>query len=804
MSQNLISHPPHESHPQFALLLKESYLTHLQTLTPPLQFTIFCSSNYVSINRAILYGSLVEPSIAKTCLKYLHAIVNDGYLVFCGLVSRVVDELYGKMVDVCKVRLIWIVGVMVEVNGIGFGGVVVSLLRRIEGGEFGEGNLWLCYEVVGVLMGKWDVVAVEEPTVLTSALYVFLRVLGDHCRMERSRRSDELVRRETEFCVRVLREQFGLCLNMGRDLIRLLKDLSHVPEFCDIWKDLMLNPGVFRTPEFSDISVLYRRRTSSRYFLLRITPEMEVQLRFLLSHVKLGGQKRHQIWFAKKFLYSPEKETIISDIMRFICCAHHPTNEVLQSDVIPRWAVIGWLLKCCQKSNAVANAKLALFYDWLFFDEGVDNIMNIEPAILLLVNSIPRYMDITHNLLEFLLSLVENYDVERIGMIIKGVSSAFSILIKRGVICSVDVLTSCASLSPILKERLQKLLLSNNEARALKDLQPLQPVVDPVSSVLNTTSDELQTSVVPRNAAEAAGISAPTVACSSVLVNGECESQNIENMIDKLGESITKSKEMRLLLLEKILMLYVSHEGGLEAIDCSPEALAHNLAKQLEVNGYRLFGPVECPSNSLDGDEEFKSATDVVIRVCIFSQNQKILDMLLYWSRSSRPVGAHMLSYALRLAFEAQMAGDKANLHAMDAAMPLLRTHVNAYFAFISGDIMVETVPSSATVDKELINKLIDRTFRSYEYMLSYMRDASSEESPIPLGMQLSTDLLSCSEWKTRRFSVLLHAIFSHLPDLAAGDEHVMRLLVSQLEQRDLVALQIDLSLRSWRHPDAM
>ena len=54
---------------------------------------------------------------------------------------------------------------------------------------------------------------------------------------------------------------------------------------------------------------------------------------------------------------------------------------------ISRWAVIGWLLTTCTNQMAASNAKLALFYDWLFFDAEKDNIMNIEPAILVMHHS---------------------------------------------------------------------------------------------------------------------------------------------------------------------------------------------------------------------------------------------------------------------------------------------------------------------------------------------------------------------------------------------------------------------------------
>ena len=72
--------------------------------------------------------------------------------------------------------------------------------------------------------------------------------------------------------------------------------------------------------------------------------------------------------------------------------------------------------------------KLALFYDWLFIDERVDNIINIEPAMLLMVYSTPKYIDMT--LLKFLFLLVDNYDVRHIDIIeVKGVSSAFTVLL---------------------------------------------------------------------------------------------------------------------------------------------------------------------------------------------------------------------------------------------------------------------------------------------------------------------------------------------------------------------------------------
>lgn len=74
---------------------------------------------------------------------------------------------------------------------------------------------------------------------------------------------------------------------------------------------------------------------------------------------------------------TPEAQSLRSDLIRFIVGLIHPTNELLCSDIIPRWAVIGWLITTCTSNIALANAKMALFYDWVCYDPKHDNIMNI-------------------------------------------------------------------------------------------------------------------------------------------------------------------------------------------------------------------------------------------------------------------------------------------------------------------------------------------------------------------------------------------------------------------------------------------
>ncbi|CAJ1976637.1 unnamed protein product [Sphenostylis stenocarpa] len=460
MASRLTLTPPFEAENALETSLREAFESLKPSLRPPFSVAIPTPDQYTLLNRAILHGVLTEPQFAKTHIKHLHALVTDGYATFVNLLLNLVNHLYPKLLASVKTQLVWLTDQTIGVLGIGYDAVLVSLLRQIAGADCGDGNLWLCSRLVTLFLEQWHCLLEDAPHVLSFALYTFLRVLTDHCRGVSVEKLETLKRLEIHLCVKIVREEFHLCLKIGRDFIRLLQDLVHVPEFRAILKDIVFNPCVFNVVgfQFKDVSQIYFTRTSSRYSLLRISPDMETQLRFLLTSIKLGHHKRHQLWFAKKFLNEPDKEFVIVDIVRFICCAHHPSNEIIQSDIVPRWALIGWLLTSCRSNHVVANVKLALFYDWLFFDERVDNIMNIEPAVLLMVHSVPNYVDITHALLEFLLHLVDNYDVERKGMMIKGVSSAFQLLVRKGVIRSLDVLISCPALPPGLKEGLKRLV----------------------------------------------------------------------------------------------------------------------------------------------------------------------------------------------------------------------------------------------------------------------------------------------------------------------------------------------------------
>jgi integrator complex subunit 3 len=60
--------------------------------------------------------------------------------------------------------------------------------------------------------------------------------------------------------------------------------------------------------------------------------------------------------------------------------------------------------------------------------------MNIEPGMLLMMNSLPKYAHVTGSLLEFLVLVIEKYDPSRQDQVRQGTQNAFKILRDKGVV----------------------------------------------------------------------------------------------------------------------------------------------------------------------------------------------------------------------------------------------------------------------------------------------------------------------------------------------------------------------------------
>jgi hypothetical protein len=199
-----------------------------------------------------------------------------------------------------------------------------------------------------------------------------------------------------------------------------------------------------------------KRPTPHWLLLSRLSSEIELKLHFMMSQVRMSNQRRYQTWFAQKHLSSDSKLSLVPDMVRYVCGVYHPPNHVLCSDVLPRWAVVGWLLQAVAGTKWEQASKLAVLYDWFFFSVTTDSIMNVEPAMLLMVNSVPKYSKMTVSLLDKVFTIVDSFPQAWRKVVQTGLHDCLSTLVSKGVVRSLEVLTTSEHLPAEQRKRLQE------------------------------------------------------------------------------------------------------------------------------------------------------------------------------------------------------------------------------------------------------------------------------------------------------------------------------------------------------------
>lgn len=359
--------------------------------------------NYEEVSLGLLVVILTEPQNAAKCYRDLTLITRDGFGLVLGQLTQLILERFLRFQDHVRAQLLWLVREMIRNAVTNVDNLCWNLMRHAAGGDISSRNIQLIESLLDIYQ-EYKSWLEKFPVLIASVVYTYLRLIEDHGLPSLA----ALRQKEINFMVTLLRERFADCLVIGRDLVRLLQNVARIPEFEHLWKDILGAPKSL-CPSFNGILQLLQTRTSRRFLQSRLTPEMERKLVFLTSQVRFGNHKRYQDWFQRQYLATPESQTLRCDMIRFIVGVIHPTNELLCSDIIPRWAVIGWLLTTCTSTVAVSNAKLALFYDWLFFEPDKDNIMNIEPAILVMHHSMRSHPAVSATLLDFLCRIIPNF-----------------------------------------------------------------------------------------------------------------------------------------------------------------------------------------------------------------------------------------------------------------------------------------------------------------------------------------------------------------------------------------------------------
>ncbi|XP_067935501.1 integrator complex subunit 3-like [Watersipora subatra] len=414
------------------------------------------SGNHEVIQLGLLFGILVDPTPNSEHMYYKHmtSVCRDGHVLVTSRLHLITTEKWTRLTELSHARCLWLFRQMVNSSVPGIEPVYHVLLRQVAGGDVSPKNLTLIDRLLDILSENraWlDKQAAMNANAM--AVYTFLRVLADHLDPSLS----NLRMKEVTFCSSILMNRWSECMVIGRDLIRLLQAVCKIPDMEPVWKLILTDPAKL-DPSFKGLPQIMALKTPKRFLVLRLTPEMENKLVYLTTKVKFGNHKRYQDWFQRQYLSTPESQSLRNDLIRFICAVIHPSNDMLQSEIIPRWAVIGWLLTTCTSNVAASTAKLALFWDWLFYEKKADNssIMNIEPAILVMQHSMKPHLQITVSLLDFLVRIIPAFCPPLKSNVRAGIHAALADIASKKVLPSLSALFDSARLDRELRGHLRE------------------------------------------------------------------------------------------------------------------------------------------------------------------------------------------------------------------------------------------------------------------------------------------------------------------------------------------------------------
>jgi integrator complex subunit 3 len=399
-----------------------------------------------------IYLMLVDPQMAAVALKDLLIVTRDGMEFIISNVSELISAKFQKLTDISKHQLLWLFKELLKSLGSNqkVNGLLWALIRQACGGDVSPKNISWIEGILDILIdhrARFD----KYPGSVGLVAYSFVRLVEDH----NASHLAALRNKEIKFVISLIRDRFQDIIPLGRDFVRLLQNVARIQEFQQLWKDILNNPKSL-TPSFSGIFQMLSIRTSRHFIGNRISPDIENKLLFLTSQVKFGHHKRYQDWLQERFFSTPESQSLRSDVIRYIINAIHPTNELLCSDITPRWAIIGWILTSCTNPVALTNAKLAIFYDWLYFDPLRDNIMNIEPGILVMYHSIKNIPLVSSTLLDFLCRIMKNFYPKGEDKIRVGVNNSLRVILEKQVIPNLGPLFDSTKLDRDLRTSIRE------------------------------------------------------------------------------------------------------------------------------------------------------------------------------------------------------------------------------------------------------------------------------------------------------------------------------------------------------------
>lgn len=232
---------------------------------------------------ALIYIILTDAE--KAVKAYSDLIVLDGFLFVTNNLAILVAEKYHKLTDTPRTQVLWLINQLIK-NEVNVDNIVWNIMRQASGGDISQKNILLVEGLLDIFIENRTWLQ-KDPFLVGTVVYTYTRLLEDHHAPQFS----NLQKKETSFVISLIRDRFADIMQLGREFVRLLQNVSRIPEFEALWMDMLHNPKTL-CPSFNGVLQLMQTQTSRRFLRCRLTPDVERKLHFLISNVKFGNQKR--------------------------------------------------------------------------------------------------------------------------------------------------------------------------------------------------------------------------------------------------------------------------------------------------------------------------------------------------------------------------------------------------------------------------------------------------------------------------------------------------------------------------------
>jgi Integrator complex subunit 3 N-terminal len=199
-------------------------------------------------------------------------------------------------------------------------------------------------------------------------------------------------------------------------MLRAILEVIKVPELEFLVNDLAKPDAA--DPSTTVYKKMYyngykQKETSAAHqILVQIPPFMVQYLDFIFSGSSKMNFNKHLMWMLENLNIHQNSisEYLLVDFIRYViqCIENFQTSYV--GEKVHRWYVLGWVMKFIKCETFKILAKQALFFDWLAYKGESGCFKIFEPTWLLIYNSLPKYKDMSEELLDFLYLFSQDFD----------------------------------------------------------------------------------------------------------------------------------------------------------------------------------------------------------------------------------------------------------------------------------------------------------------------------------------------------------------------------------------------------------